>query len=181
MIIADRKQRWKALCAQDQEVLYWQQIQEQFKSEHGANCEVDALVAENDDVDLRKYLRGKRRRETLLKDAKLAREGSTFVPLEGDEEDSNPGDHSPGTTTQVAASSHGQPVGNEQAMSLLMTLLGNVAAMQQTQQASLSAAASSNGGGSGASDRPGIHENKDGQKAPGKPGPPQGGPTKTGT
>jgi len=175
MIIADRKQRWKALCVQDEEVQYWQQIQEKFKSEHGTNCEVDALVAEYEDIDLRKYLRGKRRRETLLKDAKLAREGSTFVPLEGDEEDSNAGDHSLARPPQGGHSSHGLPVSNEQAMSFLMSLLSQAASLQSGQQATASSPTAGNGSGPAPSNRAGALEGKDDKKPPPKPSaPPQG-------
>jgi len=178
MIVADRKQRWKALCVQDDEVQYWQQIQDKFKSEHGTNCEVDSLVAEYDDVDVRKYLRGKRRRESLLKDAKLAREGSSFVPLEGDEEDSNLGDHSLSRTAQADHSSHVLSVSNEQAMSFFMSLLTQVASLQPGQQATALSPTGSNTGGLVAGNRTSSSEMKEGDKKPppGPKGPPQGAP-----
>jgi hypothetical protein len=97
LIVADRKARWKALCEADEEVRYWQASQEALKAAHGANCVVDDLIAEDPSSDIRKYLRGKKRREELLKTAGLARVGSTLVPLteEGDDSDSQLEERSP--------------------------------------------------------------------------------------
>lgn len=141
LVVADRKQKWKALCADDKLVQYWQQIQETYKSQHGANCEVDALVTESSDIDLQQYFRGKRRREELLKAAGLAREGSILVCLgsDDDEGDSQLGDHSPnGHGQPVHAGTAGPPLQADMAslVQLLTQALATMPVMQKTTSSS---------------------------------------------
>jgi len=104
LIVADRKTKWKALCAANEYVLYWQQCQDLVKAAHGANAEVDTLIAEDDSLDIRRYLRGKKIREELLQEAGLTREGSTLVPLNVDDDvDSQAGGQPPATSSNSGA------------------------------------------------------------------------------
>lgn len=97
MIVTDRKARWRELCEEDADVRYWQQTIDQYRAEFGANAAVEDLIAEDDRVDLRRFVKGKKVREELLRKAGLSREGTNLVPLktDKDEVDSLVGGHPP--------------------------------------------------------------------------------------
>lgn len=141
MIVADRKTKWKAACAADGNVVYWQQCQDAIKAAHGANCEVDALVAEDDSYDLRRYHRGKRVREDLLADCGLTREGSTLVPTSGDDDADSQAGGQP-----LASSGNGRAKGvkggDPQDMVSMVNLLSFLVAKQMAEQGKPVASAS---------------------------------------
>jgi len=129
LIVADRKAKWRELCAGDDDVLFWQQCQDKVKGQHGANAEVDTLIAEDESIDIRKYLKGKRRREELLVEAGLAREGSTLIPLSGEDTDSQVGGQPPTSHASGAKLSH--PVVTNPDMAGILNLLTQIVLQQQ--------------------------------------------------
>lgn len=158
-IVADRKARWRDACLLDLDVQYWQQLQDRIKEERGANAEVDAIVTDDESLDIRQYLRGKKRREELLMENGLAREGSTLVPLEGDDTDSQAGGQ-PLTSSNAGKKGGG---GNPSDISGIMNLLTLLVA-KQSGQGGASMSSSSNSSGLGAEGK------KDGPvKAPNPP------------
>lgn len=163
LIVADRKAKWRELCSVDPDVVFWQQCQDTIKAHHGANAEVDTLIAENEDCDIRKYLKGKKRREDLLMEAGLAREGSTLIPLLGEDTDSQAGGQPPTNHASGGKASH---TSNSSEMSSILNLLTQLVLQQ------------GGGGKPLAMSSPAMGETK--REEPVKPKPPQGGPGKTG-
>lgn len=163
LVVADRKAKWRELCAGDPDVVFWQQCQDTIKAQYGANAEVDSLIAEDDSKDIRKYLRGKKRREELLAESGLAREGSTLIPLVGEDTDSQLGGQPLNSHASGAKSS--APVGNNPEMAGILHLLTQLVLQQA-------------GGAKSSQSQPVMEETK---TAPSKPSPPQGGPSKGGS
>jgi hypothetical protein len=91
LIIADRKKVWKAACENDEDVKYWQSTVDALKDKHGANANVDTLILTDSKVDVRRYQTGKSRREALLAESGLAREGSGLIAILGGDTSSDAG------------------------------------------------------------------------------------------
>lgn len=150
LIVADRKAKWQELCAADPDVQYWQRCQKDAKAKAGANAAVDDLVAEDDTVEIRLYLRGKKRREELLASVGLAREGSQLVPLQGkgDDSDSQVGSHEP--TRREAKSDPG--VAREGELQQIISALGAITARLDRLETAKSHPGSSLSSGTGGSE-----------------------------
>jgi hypothetical protein len=132
MIVADRKQRWKARCAESPEVQYWQQCQDRLKAQYGANAEVDGLVIADQEVDIRRYFQGKQRREELLAECGLAREGSSLIPLDVDDADSQAGGQ---PHAQPAKAGSSTASGGDPTQQLVHLLTALVARQEQVEKA----------------------------------------------
>lgn len=151
LIVADRKAKWQELCAADPDVVFWQQCQRNAKATAGANAAVDDIIADDDTVDIRAYLKGKKRREELLAQAGLAREGSQLVPIrgKGDDSDSQVGSSEPTRREAVPDQKQGGNTELQQVIAILGTLS---ARLERLENASSHVSGSSLSSGTGGSD-----------------------------
>jgi len=151
LIVADRKAKWQELCAEDQDVQFWQRCQKDVKARAGTNVAVDDLVAEDDAVDIRLYLKGKKRREELLAQVGLAREGSQLVPVrgKGDDSDSQVGSHEPASREAKQDPKDAREGELQQIISALGAITARLDRLETVRSQSLGSSQSSGSGGSG--------------------------------
>jgi len=83
VLIASRRDRWKSLCREDPQVKFYYDMVARIKRERGANAAVDEIVSrEGHDItesEVGRYYLGRSRKDTLLAECGLSREGSTLV------------------------------------------------------------------------------------------------------
>lgn len=101
-VIADRQARWRELCAADTEVTYFNETVRSLKLVHGAQAAVDDLVREDESVDLRRFLRGRARKEELLATAGLVRLGTGLDLSQPVEVHSDVGSETPADAADAA-------------------------------------------------------------------------------
>jgi hypothetical protein len=137
MIVADRKKKWKELCAADDDAVFWQTTVDHIKKEHGASASVDELVLSDEKVDVRRYQLGRLRREALLTEAGLTREGTGLRPIDSDGSTSDGGfdpNHSSGEHKHKGhpkkhMSAHIEEVANEDANPQTPTMVSQLNAL----------------------------------------------------
>lgn len=100
MIVADRKKRWLELCQANDDVKYWQSMVDTIKAKHGSNASVDELILADENIDLRRYQRGRITRESLLAKAGLFRDGSSLKPIDDQDTSSDAGISTPSTPNE---------------------------------------------------------------------------------
>jgi len=79
--ITSRKAVWKGKCETDPLVAYRDSVILQVQKQHGTKVAVDDMVCDMPNIDLKRYMQGKKRREALLSECGLARDGVNFVLL----------------------------------------------------------------------------------------------------
>jgi len=79
--IIRRKAVWKEKCEADSLVTYRDSVIVEAQKQFGVKAAVDDLVCDMPGVRLKEYMQGKKRREVLLSECGLAREGANFVLL----------------------------------------------------------------------------------------------------
>jgi hypothetical protein len=86
-ILADRLAKWKALCKSHEDIVYWQEVQNDYRERLGPTCAVDEeILAGSSDVDVKRYHRGKRAREDALAMVGLERKPGGIALLPGFQE-----------------------------------------------------------------------------------------------
>jgi len=81
--ITRRKALWREKCEQDSVVAYRDSVITEVQRQQGTKVAVDEVVCDMPNVDLKRYLQGKKKRELLLAESGLAREGVDLVLLPG--------------------------------------------------------------------------------------------------
>jgi hypothetical protein len=79
-LLAGRKTDWKVLCEDDGSVQYYMRVVREVKAQHGVNAAVDELIVTDEyDYDVKQYHAGRLRREALLTECGLRRDGSKLT------------------------------------------------------------------------------------------------------